>query len=224
MPWIRIPKTSGVRPYTIDMYKIVALFGFFSLLACSNNPSPNKAPVSDHRDTNKLTGEAMIINQGHSSGSGADLRLSFTGVRDLAKSRAFTIQSNYDQKNIGFTLYVPKKGYAPGRIESTGQASNNFLIILQQLYKQKPDSARIFIDSLTFDCISLGDIYNKDSMGTASQTLIAADYKIFMESKDEKNFAELFLNVNEAAHWIELKEKDEEYRAAIIDFLSKKRN
>ncbi len=205
------------------MYKIVALFGFLSLLACSNNPSANKAAIADHRDTNKLTGEAMVINQGRVSARGADLRLSFTGVRDLPKRRAFTIQSNYDNKNIGFTLYVPKKGYAPGRIESTGQASNNFLVILQQLYKQKPDTASIFIDSLSFDCISLGDIYNKDSLG-GSQSVIAADYKIFMESKDEKNYAELFLNVNEAAHWIELKEKDEEYRAAIIDFLSKKRN
>jgi hypothetical protein len=48
------------------------------------------------------------------------------------------------------------------------------------------------------------------------------DYKLFFEHSKESNDgeAEIFLNVNKVDKIVELREKDKEYRKAIIGFLS----
>lgn len=46
-------------------------------------------------------------------------------------------------------------------------------------------------------------------------------YKLFYEGSGEDEYAELYLNISPTEHWIELREKDEEYRPTIIKFLKK---
>ena len=45
--------------------------------------------------------------------------------------------------------------------------------------------------------------------------------KLFYESANENEYAELYLNINENEHWVEIREKDEEYRKAVLGFLSR---
>jgi hypothetical protein len=47
-------------------------------------------------------------------------------------------------------------------------------------------------------------------------------YGVWIQGKDENenDYAELYLNINSAENWIELREKDEEYRPAVLQFLT----
>jgi len=44
--------------------------------------------------------------------------------------------------------------------------------------------------------------------------------KLFFETEDPEDHAELYVNINEKEHWLEIREKDESYRRQIIKFLT----
>ena len=46
--------------------------------------------------------------------------------------------------------------------------------------------------------------------------------KLFFETEDPEDYAELYVNINDKEHWLEIREKDEEYRKQVIKFLSAK--
>ncbi|MBK7292200.1 MAG: hypothetical protein IPI78_19380 [Chitinophagaceae bacterium] len=46
--------------------------------------------------------------------------------------------------------------------------------------------------------------------------------KAFFEAENPDDNAELYININEAEHWIEIKEKDEGYRKQVIKGLTTK--
>jgi hypothetical protein len=54
--------------------------------------------------------------------------------------------------------------------------------------------------------------------GQDKESLTIDEYKLFFESKDDEG--ELFLNINPMEKWIDLREKDPEYRKTIIKVLS----
>jgi len=70
-------------------------------------------------------------------------------------------------------------------------------------------------------CIDLNEFAN-DKLG-AKISIIAGlkEMKLFYEPANENDYAELYLNINDNEHWVEVMEKDEEYRKAILGFLSR---
>jgi hypothetical protein len=87
--------------------------------------------------------------------------------------------------------------------------------LLQKLYGQQSDTSK-FIDSTTTDCFTLADLNRRGE----KDVILAAQKKLFFQGEKEDDYAELYLNINETEHWIELKEKDEEYRPIIIKLLT----
>ena len=84
------------------------------------------------------------------------------------------------------------------------------------------DTASKFVDFITIDCMNMGDYVDSLNKQSDGNYVTTAQYKLFFQGKDEDDYAELFLDVNETNHLIELKEKDEEYRPAIIKLLTRK--
>jgi hypothetical protein len=61
----------------------------------------------------------------------------------------------------------------------------------------------------------------KSISGKEEQYKAIDEYKLFLEGNSNEDYAELYLNINSTENWIELREKDEEYRTAILRFLRK---
>ena len=171
--------------------------------------------ISTHTKTrSSFPIKPMIITGEHESW-GADVRLSFTEVLANDSTTMYNVSSTYEGKNVGFIIIVPQKSMSKLTLKSKGESSNNFLHVLQKIYKQKIDSAK-FVDSVTADCLNLSDLnqpWEKD-------VVLAAQRKLFFQGSNEDDYAELFLNIDEKEHWIEFVEKDSEYRPLIIKFLS----
>jgi hypothetical protein len=63
------------------------------------------------------------------------------------------------------------------------------------------------------------DSLNKQ--GQANYTTTHA-CKLFFQNEKEDDYAELYFNINDEEQWIELREKDKDYRNMVINFLSTK--
>ena len=61
--------------------------------------------------------------------------------------------------------------------------------------------------------------FAKAVTGLEGQYTAANQYKLFFEGKVDIDYAELYLNVNPTDNWIEIREKDEEYRPIVLRFL-----
>lgn len=160
-----------------------------------------------------------LIIESNNNSMGADIRLSYTETSSTENAVTYNVNSIYKNQNVGFELSVPKKGLAKLSIKSSGVVSNNFIHALQEIYKLKIDTTSKFIDFISADCMSMGDYVdslNKQNGKYETQ----AQNKVFFQGAKDEDYAEIYLNINEAEHWIELKEKDEEYRLAIVRLLT----
>jgi hypothetical protein len=77
----------------------------------------------------------------------------------------------------------------------------------------------LFTKKITLNFVNLKTMAKNLSGKDAEPYTSTNEYKLFFERN--KKYAELYLNINSEEHWIELNEKDEEYRPFIIDFLKK---
>lgn len=152
---------------------------------------------------------------------GGDVRLSFTERTTSGKAIIYKVNSTYEGKNIGFELIVPTHGLVKLSMKSDGTSSDNFIHVLQKLYKLKVDTTSKFVLSISADCINMGDYIDSLNKQTDGNYISTAENKLFFQGEKEDDYAELYLNINESEHWIELKEKDEEYRPIIIRLLTR---
>lgn len=74
-------------------------------------------------------------------------------------------------------------------------------------------------NSVSVTYVDLGEFAKSLGAKDGGEYKTENQYKLFHEGNDEGEYAEIFLNINETEHWIELKEKDEEYRPVIIKLL-----
>jgi hypothetical protein len=156
-------------------------------------------------------------------GWGGDIRLSFTQVLINENATIYKVNSTYEKDTVGFEIAVPNGGFSKLKIRSSGSISNNFIRALSTVYKQKIDTTLRFADAVTADCVNMGnyiDSLSKEANSNYNST--ESQYKLFFQGKKEDDYAELYLNINPTEHWIELAEKDEEYRAVIIRILTQK--
>jgi hypothetical protein len=106
-------------------------------------------------------------------------------------------------------------------LKSIGNESDNFLSMLALLYHQKIDPNAKFVDSFSASYVDLKD-FARSVAGKSDDTNPDTDeYKLFFETKNDEG--EIFLNVNAKDNWVELREKDEEYRPLIIQIFTKNR-
>lgn len=203
------------------MRKITILLFILTILSCSNN----QGKTSNANAQTAFSIKPLIIDNGEEEGWGADIRLSITNVSENDSANIYKTISTYNNQELGFLVSVPKrkegdKGFGKGiRLESTGKISDNFLQVLTNLYKQKTDTAWKFVNTILLNYVNLNEFaksLNAEIIDPPSNT---KEYKLFFEGNSEDNYAELYLNINTEEHWIELREKDEEYRSFIIRFL-----
>lgn len=202
------------------MLKTITAIIALTLFGCSANQTKTVKVSTGTTSTFTFPVKPLFIESEDES-MGGDIRLSFTESSTTDKATVYKVNSIYDNKNIGFELSVPVHGLASLSIKTVGVNSDNFIHALQKIYKLKVDTTSKFVDFISADCMNMGDFadsLNKQSNGSYTST---AENKLFFQGKKENDYAELYLNINEVEHWIELKEKDEEYRPIIIKLLTK---
>jgi len=140
---------------------------------------------------------------------------------------------------IGFQLLIPSRTDSDGsasdlQIRSLGKISKNFKNDLARLYQVKANEDENFINILHLSFVDLDKyaitVKGKDRAIVEGKATSETDnfkhYKLFFGEEKEAGpeEAEVFINVNERMNVVELREKDTEYRKAIIGFFSQKRN
>jgi hypothetical protein len=91
---------------------------------------------------------------------------------------------------------------------STGPESDAFLQVLDELYGTKL-TPKAMATETRFTAISLGG--DPRDLGKESVKI-----KLFFESSGQDDYAELYTNIELAAHKLEIREKDESYRSAVV--------
>jgi hypothetical protein len=203
-----------MKKITIFLFLLIALFG------CSDN----KAKTDEATGNPAFTIKPLVIGTGEEGGWGADIRLSITDIADGDSATTYTAISSFEGKNAGLAIVIPrakeKDGFGEGIVlKSIGPESDYLLRALAKLYKQKADTALKFVDSVSANYVNLKEFAKSLGGQEGRNYSTENEYKLFFETSDDAG--ELYLNINSGEHWIELKEKDEGYRAVVIRALKK---
>ena len=194
------------------------LFLFFLLAAisCSQNTS-RKA------ETNFPVKPLSIPGDNGDDWGDGDFAISITNISKNDTCVIYKAVSSYKNEDLGLLIAVPNspngsKGFGDGIIlKSIGKPSDRLLALLATLYKQKLPANSKFIDSVSLAYVDLNQ-FGKSLVSTdPNNDPDVKEYKLFFQSKDEE--AELYLNIKPKKQLVEIKEKDEEYRPAIIQML-----
>ncbi|RXK62074.1 hypothetical protein ESA94_03420 [Lacibacter luteus] len=210
------------------MTKALITILILTILSCNNSDNSNASSSSDTKQVEKTDTfpvKELFVENGDEEGWGADIRLSIISNSETDTSKVFTAISTYEGKRLGLLVSIPKKkegdkGFASGiTLKSIGAESDNLLKVLSKLYKQKVDTTLKFTSSVSVTYVNLDEFAKSLGAEDGGQYKTENQYKLFYEGEKEGDYAEIYLNINPTEHWIELKEKDEEYRPVIIKFL-----
>jgi hypothetical protein len=187
-----------------------------AMLAAGCNFSSNgtQAPGADH----EVPLKPLVIKAGPRNAY-ADIRLSIRTTSETDSATTYSLLSGYGDKPVGLLLMIPKaeskKSSGKAWFKSLGKPSDLLLRVLDSLYHQPSDTAARFVPALSFVCMNLKEFFSKvDSSG--KPYTIAAEYKLFFNSESEQGDAELYMNINPEEQWVELAEKDRDYRSKLI--------
>jgi len=206
------------------MQKITTIIFLISILSCSNNHTNNESDKSTSSGIKIYPVKPLQIDNGEEEGWGADIRLSIVEQSENDTAKIYKAISSYNGKELGKLVSVPKrkegnKGFGQGiSLKSIGAQSDYLLQTLYQLYKQSTDATATFVKDINVTYVNLKE-FAKAVAGQEGQYTAASEYKLFFEGSNENDYAELYLNVNQVDNWIELREKDEEYRPLVLRFL-----
>lgn len=209
-------------PLETNMQKITIICFIATLFGCSNNQTQIDSSKSWNSTTTKYAVQPLKIGD-EDEGWGADIRLSIVEKSENDTAKIYKAVSLYNAKELGLIVSVPKrkegaKGFGQGiSLKSIGTSSDYLLQTLSKLYKQPLDPTAAFVNDINVTYVNLKE-FAKSVAGQEGQYTAANQYKLFFEGKDEE-YAEVFLNVNSEENWIELAEKDEEYRPDLLRFL-----
>jgi len=201
---------------------------FLFLFSCNNSDKTQNSSVDPSpNSSDTFPTKELIVDSGEEEGWGADIRLSIVSFAETDSSKSYTAISTYQDKKLGLIVSIPKKkegdkGFASGiSLRSIGTESDNLLHTLAILYKQKTDSSLKFTNSISVAYVNLDEFAESLGAQDGGDYKTQKQYKLFYEGGSEDEYAELYLNISPTEHWIELREKDEEYRPTIIKFLKK---
>jgi hypothetical protein len=213
------------------MTKLLIAISTLTILSCSNSDNSKISAPSDTKQVENnetFPVKELFVDNGDEEGWGADIRLSIISNSETDTSKIFTATSTYEGNKLGLLVSVPKKkegekGFSSGiTLSSIGAESDNLLKVLSKLYKQKVDTTLKFTNSVSVTYVNLDEFAKSLGAQDGGQYKTENQYKLFYEGEKEGDYAELYLNINPTEHWIELKEKDEEYRPIIIKFFRQK--
>jgi hypothetical protein len=155
-------------------------------------------------------------------GWGGDVKLSIVSIIPNDTGKIIAVLSSFKGKEMGFNIKIPNKksdsgGFGSGlTLSSSNISSDIFLKTLSEIYNVKKTDNK-FINNISINFVDLAAI-TAQLTGKSISDSEQKQYKLFFEN--EKENAELYLNIDEKEGWVELKEKDSEYRIAILNFLS----
>jgi hypothetical protein len=212
------------RAPTMLKYLLSGLIIF--LFSCNNTDNSQKANADNKEAGNEAFPiKELQIDKSEEEGWGADIKLSIVSIADTDTTKDYKAISTYKGKNLGLLLSVPKakegnKGFAKGiTFKTIGPESDYLLLTLSNLYKQKAGSSLKFVSSASVTYVNLKEFSKSLGAKDGGDYTTASEYKLFFEGNRDEDYGELYLNISPDDHWIELKEKDEEYRPAVIKFL-----
>ena len=144
-------------------------------------------------------------------------------------SVTYFANSLYNKNNVGLKITIPTASPKSVKelaqvltLQSSGNVSDNLIQTLSKLYKEKVDTTLHFVASKRIAFIDLNE-FAKARLGQKPTNKTAVkEMKVFFESENPDDNAELYININEAEHWVEIKEKDEGYRKQVIKGLTTK--
>jgi hypothetical protein len=196
------------------------------MLGCSSNEAETDRALLEAKaikdSATSFPVKTLQILSKKEAGFGADIRLSYTKSSAGDRSVIYKVNSIYENENIGFELTVPTNEHSKLTFKSSGPNSDNFIRLLSKLYKQQIDTTQKFTYVTIADCVNMGEYLDSLNKETGENYITLNQYKLFLEGDKDGNYAELYLNINPNEHWIELGEKDVEYRPSVIALLSKK--
>jgi hypothetical protein len=197
------------------MKKLFIIFLLYVQVGCSPDGNSNSInfPI-----------KPLMICPDKNDCTGADIRLSIVHISENDTFKVYKVISSYHNNNLGLLICVPKakennQGFGKNIIlKSVGKESDELLSLIGTLYGEKPILKSKFAPFVKADYVNLGIFAKAVAGGQDKESLTVDEYKLFFESKDDE--AELFLNINPTEKWIDLREKDPEYRKTIIKILS----
>lgn len=206
------------------MQKITIIIFLATLFSCSNSQTNTDNTQIINSDTTTYAVQPLLVDNGEEEGWGADIKLSIVAKAENDTARIYKAISSYKGQELGLLVFVPKrkegdKGFGQGiSLQSIGYQSDYLLQTLYQLYKQTVDTTATFAKKINVTYVNLKE-FAKAVSGQEGQYTAANEYKLFFEGKGDEDYAELYLNINPVDNWIELREKDEEYRPLVLRFL-----
>ena len=198
-------------------------------LGCATNETNNYKKATKTSTTNKYPVQPLFIDNGDEEGWGADIRLSLTEIISTDSMVTYKAISSYEGKKVGleFTLPIAKPATENSpteilQIKTCGENSDNLLRLLSKLYRLKVDTNAHFISSVKLAFVDLNEFARSKFGKDAIPQTDSKEMKLFFETEDPEDYAELYVNINDKEHWLELREKDEGYRRQVIKFLTAK--
>lgn len=206
-------------------YSIVVL-ALLVMVGCSENQTKKKTLAENSR-----VKEIAFFNvkRGESGINGSDMRLSVKDTTHTDSTVNYEVVSIRSNSEIGFMISIPKESKASGFgdgfvLKSIGKPSDFFLYILSVVYGQEMVDVKKFVDEIKVNYIDLRKLAKAQSEKNGGEPYkIGGDYKLFFDNNDGEEPAELYINVDSVANYIEIKEKDPAYRSGILKALSKKK-
>ena len=214
------------------MTKIFIAILTVTFLSCNNSDNSKANKTNDTNQIEKkdtFPVKELFVDKGDEEGWGADIRLSITEISKTDTSITYFANSFYDAKNVGLKITIPtaspknKKELAQIlTLQSSGNISDNLVQTLSKLYKEKVDTTLHFVTSKRLAFIDLNEFAKAQFGQEPANKTTAKKMKVFFEAENPDDNAELYINIDETEHWIEIKEKDEGYRKQVIKGLTTK--
>jgi hypothetical protein len=214
------------------MMRVFIIILTTAFLSCNNSDNSKLNTIADAKtiqnsDTFPIT--ELFVEKDTEDGGYADIRLSITKISKSDTAVTYFVNSLYDKKNIGFKITIPtalpkseKQLAQILTLTSSGNISDNFIQTLSTLYKVKLDRTLHFVALKRIAFIDLNEFAKAKLGKDPSDKTAVKEMKVFFEAENPDDYAEIYINVNEAEHWIEIKEKDEGYRNPVIKGLTAK--
>ena len=157
-----------------------------------------------------------------SDGWGGDITLSILKSQKQKDSKKIlTVISSYKGKDVGFELQLSPQNNNNGfhetgiTIHSLGAISDNLLQALAHIYSIKISPTSKFIGTFSTTYANLDEIAGIKTPDIKT--------KLFLGNPNNENeYGEVYLNIYENDMNVELKEKDIEYRPAVLKAFSAK--
>ena len=126
--------------------------------------------------------------------------------------REITALATHQGRPVGFLAVLPSASTGVVTIRSVGPQSDALVQALDTLYGSQVKPTTMVL-AVRFAAITLGGDPTRLEAGEVA-------IKLFFESEDEDRYAELYLNIDLPRGRVELREKDEEYRAPVVRALA----